>query len=86
MVIQIPDERREHIEALAHERGYDNATDYVLALIEADEETDDYIDDLEEDAVDLEANFREAWHQAMTGQVRPIEELWAELDREDAQS
>jgi Arc/MetJ-type ribon-helix-helix transcriptional regulator len=86
MVIQIPEEQMKHIEALAHERGYDNATDYVLALIEADEEADDIIDDPEEDAIDLEANFREAWHQAMTGQTRPIEELWAELDREDEEA
>jgi hypothetical protein len=86
MVIQIPDERLKQIEALARERGYDNATDYVLALIDADEEAEDIIDDPEEDAVDLEANFREAWHQAMTGQTRPIEELWAELDREDEES
>ena len=86
MVIQIPEEQMKHIEALARERGYDNATDYVLALIEADEEAGDIIDDPEEDAIDLEANFREAWHQAMTGQTRPIEELWAELDREDEES
>jgi len=86
MVIQLPEERLKQIEALARERGYGNATDYVLALIEADEETSDVIDDPEEDAIDLEANFREAWHQAMTGQTRPIEELWAELDREDEES
>ncbi len=80
MVIQIPEERLKHIEALAHERGYDNATDYVLALIEADEEADDMIDDPEEDAIDLEADFREAWHAAMTGEgLRPADEVMAEI-------
>lgn len=80
MVIQIPDERLEQIKTLARERGYDNATDYVLALIEADEEADDIIDDPEEDGIDLEADFREAWHAAMTGEgLRPADEVMAEI-------
>jgi hypothetical protein len=37
MLIQLPDTERERIEALAHERGYDNPADYVLALIEEDQ-------------------------------------------------
>jgi Arc/MetJ-type ribon-helix-helix transcriptional regulator len=80
MVIQIPDEQRERIETLAHERGYDNATDYVLALIDADEEELDFIDDPEEDAIDLEADFREAWRAAMTGEgLRSADEVMAEI-------
>jgi len=82
MVIQIPEERLKHIESLARERGFENAADYLLALVDADEE--DFIDDPEEDAVDLKAEFREAWQAAMTGEgIRPVEELLAELDRED---
>jgi hypothetical protein len=87
MLIQIPDEQRERIENLARERGYDSAVDYLLALVEADEEGDDFIDDPEEDAVDLKAEFREAWRAAMTGEgIRPVEELLAELDREENES
>lgn len=37
MLIQLPETERERIEALAHERGYDNPADYVLALIEEDQ-------------------------------------------------
>ncbi len=84
MVIQFPEEQRERIEVLARERGFENAADYLLALVEADEEADDFIDDPEEDAVDLEAEFREAWRAAMTGEgIRPVEELLAELDAEE---
>ena len=28
------------------------------------------------------ADFRQAWHEAMTGQGIPIEQLWAQLDHE----
>jgi hypothetical protein len=81
MLIQIPDEQRERIESLACERGYDSAVDYLLALVEADEEGDDFIDDPEEDAVDLEAELREAWRDAMTGNTRPAREALAEIRR-----
>ncbi len=37
MLIHLPETERERIEALAHERGYDSAADYVLALIEEDQ-------------------------------------------------
>lgn len=79
MLVQLPDEQRERIETLAHERGYENAADYILALIEAD----DFTDDPEEAAVDLEARFRAGWQAAMRGEARPVEELLAELEREE---
>jgi hypothetical protein len=28
------------------------------------------------------ANFRQAWHEAMTGQGMPVAQLWAELKNE----
>ncbi len=42
------------------------------AIVEAD-------DDDEPDPVE---GFRQAWHDAMTGNVHPISELWAALDAE----
>lgn len=85
MVIQLTSEQQARIEEQAKERGFEDVTEYLLALVEADAEDDeDLIDDPEQDAIDLEEHFREAWHAAMTGKgVRPIEEMWAELDRED---
>jgi hypothetical protein len=78
MLIQIPDEQRERIESLARERGFENPVDYLLALVDAD---DDFIDDPEEDAVDLKAEFRQAWRDAMTGNTRPAREALAEIRR-----
>ncbi len=39
-------------------------------------------DDAEPDPVE---GFRQAWHDALTGNVHPISELWAALDAEDAE-
>jgi hypothetical protein len=81
LTIQMTQEQRQRIEEQAKERGYDVLDDYLLALVEADAD-DDFIDDPEEDAIDLEADFREAWAAAMTGNVRPVEELFDEIRRE----
>jgi Arc/MetJ-type ribon-helix-helix transcriptional regulator len=83
MVIQLTDEQQKYIEEIAKERGYNSTADYVLALVEADVDSDDYIDDPEEAAIDLEAEFREAWHAAMTGEgLRPAREVLDEIRRE----
>jgi len=81
MVIQLTEEQQKYIEEMAKERGYENTADYMIALVEADEE--DFIDDPEEEAIDLEAEFREAWHAAMTGEgFRPAREVLDEIRRE----
>jgi hypothetical protein len=46
MLIQLPDEQRERIEALARERGYATPTDYVLALIDADASDDEFVGEI----------------------------------------
>jgi len=33
---------------------------------------------IEADENDTEANFRRGWHEAITGQTRPISELWSD--------
>jgi len=39
--------------------------------------------DVEEDSdEDIVAGFRQSWHEAMTGNTRPISELWDGLDDE----
>jgi hypothetical protein len=90
LTLQLTDEQQQQrIETLARQRGYRNTTDYLLALVAVDAEHDvldqyDFVDDPEQDAIDLEAEFREAWRSAMTGEgLRPIEDLLAELDAED---
>jgi hypothetical protein len=82
MVIQLTDEQQKYIEWLAKERGFVNPADYIMALVD----DDDTIDDPEEAAIDLEQQFREAWHEAMTGQTRPAQEVLDEIRREQMQN
>ncbi len=69
--LQIPREEYERIVALAHQRGYESPDAYVLALVEEDAE-----DEIDDDEVDPVESFKQAWHEAMTGQSYPIEEVW----------
>jgi hypothetical protein len=75
MAIIFSKEDEEYIVLQAVEKGYNSAVEYILALIDAD----DFIDDPEEEGVDLEEKFRQAWHQAMTGQTIPADEAMAQL-------
>jgi hypothetical protein len=74
MDIQFTEEQQARIKAQADKQGYDDLAAYLLALVEVDAE-EDILDD-EEDVV---ADFREAWHQAMTGQTRPARESLARI-------
>lgn len=82
LTLHVTEEQRQKIETQARESGYATAEAYLLALVEADE--DDFIDDPEEAAIDLVAQFREAWHDAMTDgdNARPLDEILAEARRE----
>ena len=44
------------------------------------------LDRLAEDTPKSEvlADFRQAWHEAMTGQGIPVRQLWAELEEQDS--
>ena len=50
--------------------------DFMAFLQERSSETDDT------PKAEVLADFRQAWHEAMTGQGIPIEQLWAQLDHE----
>ena len=59
--------------------GYISVTDYLRALIAADaiiEMLRPDWQDAEQSAQEIEASFRETWHDALTDNVRPIDELW----------
>jgi Arc/MetJ-type ribon-helix-helix transcriptional regulator len=73
LTIELTREQKQQIEQLAHERGFESASEYVLSLV---------TQDAEEDAIDPEESFRRGWHEAMTGKTRPIEAVWDELDDE----
>ena len=50
--------------------------DFMAFLQERSSETEDT------PKAEVLADFRQAWHEAMTGQGIPIEQLWAQLDHE----
>jgi len=70
----------------AQERGYASPEDYLRALVAADALVEvlrpDW-QDADESADEIETAFREAWHDAMTGNLLPIESLWDALDDEE---
>jgi hypothetical protein len=74
-ILKLDETEAVHISQRAKERGYASMMDYLRALVAADA--------LVEALREIEANFREAWHDAMTGNVLPIESLWDELDDDE---
>ena len=70
----------------AKERGYVSPEDYLRALVAADALVEALRDDWQNadiSADKIETAFREAWHDAMTGNVLPIESLWDALDDDE---
>jgi hypothetical protein len=67
----------------ARSRGYESPEAYLRALVAADTLVAalraDW-QDAESRPEEIEQAFREAWHEAMTGQVLPIESLWDAMD------
>ncbi len=76
VILNITLEERERLESLAHQRGYEQLSDYLLALAEADAEA------LVEEDEDPVEGFREGWRDIMTGNTFPISTLWDDLDDE----
>lgn len=83
MVLELTPEERQQIEDLARRRGYNTPEEYLLALIEADALASRGVSSEDEDDFDIEASFRQGWHEAMTGQTRPIAELWDKLEDDE---
>lgn len=70
----------------AKERGYASLEAYLRALVAADALVETLHDDWQDADTtpdEIEGNFREAWHDAMTGNVLPIESLWDALDDDE---
>lgn len=84
MVIQLSDAQQTFLENQAQQRGYANIAEYLLALAQADALVMALGDDLiDEDGVDRADELRQAWHEAMTGDTRPVSELWDALEDDD---
>lgn len=80
VTIDLTVEEHRQLEDFAHRQGYDTTANFLHALLShliAEQEEYDF--DTKEGIL---AGLRESWHQAMTGNTRPISELWDALDNE----
>ena len=85
-VLKLGETEAIQISQRAKERGYTSVEDYLRALVAADALVDVLRDDWQDadsSAVEIESNFREAWHEAMTEKALPIEHLWDGLDDDE---
>jgi hypothetical protein len=82
LILHITPEQRQRIEAMAQKRGYQAPDDYLLALAELDAQGDLMLRDSDDDLTQeqLEANFRQGLHEALSGQTNPIDKLWDMVD------
>lgn len=81
ITIQVTDSERAQIENLARQRGVgvdELVRNLVMDFVQ--EEVD--IADTDEEDVDIEAEFRQSWRDALAGNVLPLDELWKALDEE----
>ncbi|MBZ0281401.1 MAG: hypothetical protein K8L97_11730 [Anaerolineae bacterium] len=78
LIIDVTPEEQARIERLAHERGFNALTSYLLALVESDAQA------LEGEPTQAEIleNFRQGWKEAMNGEVLPIDTLWDGIEDE----
>ena len=78
----LSDEERQQIEAMADRHGYSETADFLSALERAyrANEQPEYDFDTKEGIL---AGLSESWHQAMTGDTRPISELWDALNSDE---
>lgn len=85
-VVELDNAEAKQIAAQARARGYPSITAYLRALVAADalvEALRPDFTDAEQDADRLEAGLRDAWHDAMTGRVSRIDDLWDSLDDDE---
>lgn len=79
MTIHVTEEERQQLEKTTQERGYENAENYVLALIQEAAPKDIDLETEEGIAEGLRQSLREM----KAGLARPILELWDEFENDD---
>ena len=75
LTINLTSDEQKRVEDLARQSGYETPADYVHALVSEAIASPDF-----DTQAGVLAGLRESWHQAMTGQTRPVSELWDALD------
>ena len=85
--ISLPDQVQPFIEEQATAAGFNSVNEYIYDLILREQERitqqKQVVEPLEDTPkYQVLADFRQAWHEAMTGQGVPISQLWPELENE----
>lgn len=81
--VVVSEDERKRIEDLAHLRGFDSSDAYLRALVKEDMVAlGEPLPFEDEEDVDIRAEFKQAWGEAMRGETLPIEELWKARDEE----
>jgi len=75
LIIDVTPEDRQRIEALARQHGYATPGDYLLALVD--------MQDDEPTKAQLIADLRQSLHEVATGQAIPAADFMAALDSDD---
>ena len=71
LTIDVTHAEREKIETLAQQHGYTSVQAYLLALVKADDEQFNF-----DTQVGLVNGLRESLRQAISGETRPVADLW----------
>lgn len=79
IIIHVTVEERKQIETLARERGM--AVDELVRWLIVDF-VEDEVENIDAEAVDVEAEFRQSLRDALAGNVLPLDELWKAVDDE----
>lgn len=83
IVVEFDDAEATQLIRQSTARGYASVPDYLRALIHADIILGELQSDFEgadETSHTLTEDFREAWHDAMTNRIHPVESLWEQAD------
>ena len=75
LVIEMTAEKRQRIEILARQHGYQTAGEYLLALADMDDE--------QPSKAQLLADLRQSLYEVKTGQIIPAADFLAALDSDE---
>ena len=79
-ILNLSDAERKLLEALAQRRGFAAPEDYLKALVDADAVQSGEDPLFDEDSVDIRAEFRQAWREAMADDTIPLDDVWKALN------
>jgi Arc/MetJ-type ribon-helix-helix transcriptional regulator len=90
ITIDLPDHLLAHIQAQVTSGHYATPSDYIQALIEADQARTVSLETTEDEEAydtpieDIREDLYIGWQKALAGRTKPISQLWDSMDLEDS--